>query len=46
MRGLMREQNNLNESLSKIEDENHHLESVNSELNTMININQNSIVEK
>jgi predicted nuclease with TOPRIM domain len=41
IRSLMREETNLNENLSKIEDENNKLDSSISELDTIVSINQN-----
>lgn len=40
IRSLMREETNLNESLSRIEDENNKLDTSTSELHTVVSINQ------
>ena len=42
----MREEASLNESLSKIEDENSKLDNAVAEYNTMLSINENTITEK
>jgi predicted nuclease with TOPRIM domain len=43
---LLREESSLNESLSRIEDENNKLDAGISELSTMLSINDSSISEK
>ena len=46
IRGLLREEGSLNESLSRVEDENGKLETGIGELSTVISINENTINEK
>ena len=46
IRGLQREEGSLNESLSKVEDENAKLDCGIAELATMININESTIIDK
>jgi predicted nuclease with TOPRIM domain len=46
IRGLLREEANLNEALSKVEDENAKLDSGISELTTAVSINESSVAEQ
>ena len=46
IRGLLREEGSLNESLSRVQDENTKLDCGISELSTMININESTIIDK